>query len=102
LGVSVASDGRIDSVMWGSPAFQSGLVPGMQMAAVHREAYKAERLAAAVRGNRDGRAPIELIVKDGERYLLMSIDYRGGLRYPKLERVKGSPDRLAQIYSPLP
>ena len=36
LGVSVASDGRIDSVMWGSPAFQSGLVPGMQVAAVHR------------------------------------------------------------------
>jgi hypothetical protein len=30
----------------------------------------------------------------------VAIDYRGGLRYPHLERIKGTPDRLAEIFAP--
>ena len=29
----------------------------------------------------------------------VKIDYRDGLRYPKLERIEGTPDRLTEILS---
>lgn len=72
----------------------------MQVLAVNEESYKAERLAAAVTANKGGQAPIELIVRDGERHRVLRIDYRGGLRYPTLERIEGSVDRLGKVYSP--
>jgi hypothetical protein len=35
--------------------------------------------------------PIDLLVKQGETYRTVRIDYRGGTRYPKLERIKDTP-----------
>ena len=98
LGLNLGTDGRLEQVLWGSPAFDARLAPGMQIVAVAGEAYKGERLAEAVRANREGKQPIELIVKDGERYMVMRLDYRGGLRYPRLERLDSQPDRLNKIY----
>jgi predicted metalloprotease with PDZ domain len=42
-------------------------------------------------------ALVELLVKEGSRYRMVKIDYRGGLRYPRLERVAGTPARLDDI-----
>jgi hypothetical protein len=30
----------------------------------------------------------------------VTIDYRGGLRFPRLERVGGIPDRLGELLNP--
>jgi hypothetical protein len=54
-----------------------------------------EVIAAAAKG-----APIDLLVHSGELYRTFRIDYRGGLRYPHLERIAGVPDRLGAILSP--
>jgi hypothetical protein len=43
--------------------------------------------------------PIELIVKHDQRYLVIHIDYRDGLRYPHLERDASVPARLDDILS---
>lgn len=45
-------------------------------------------------------APIELLVKDGEEYKTARIDYHDGLKYPHLERIAGTPDRLDTILAP--
>jgi predicted metalloprotease with PDZ domain len=99
LGLQIASDGELDQVMWNSPAFQAGAATGQKLMAVNMQVYKPERLAAAISANKNGSAPIELLVKDGEVYKLMRIDWRGGLRYPKLERIDDAPDRLGAIWA---
>jgi hypothetical protein len=38
-----------------------------------------------------------LLVKNGDRYSTVRIDYHEGLRYPHLERDAGVPPRLDQI-----
>jgi len=102
LGVRVAADGKLDAVAWDSPAFKAGLAPGMQIVAVQMASYKPERLAAAITANKDGKQPVALLVKQGELYRQVSIDWRGGLRYPALERIAGTPDRLGSLYAPRP
>ena len=32
----------------------------------------------------------------------IALDYHGGLRYPRLERIPGTKDRFALIFKPLP
>ena len=41
-----------------------------------------------------------LIVKDYEQYRTVVFDYHDGLRYPRLERIPGTPDRLGDILTP--
>ena len=72
----------------------------MSLVAVNQIAYKADRLKAAISANRDGSAPIELLLRDGERFKTVRIDWRGGQRYPVLERIEGSEDRLSMLTAP--
>jgi len=37
--------------------------------------------------------------KAGDQFRTVQIDYRGGLRYPRLERIPNTPDRLSAIYT---
>ncbi len=86
---------RIGSVIWGGVAYKAGLAPGATLVAVNSRAYKPELLKQAVTANKGGQAPIELLLREGERYRTLTLDYRGGLRYPRLERMAGTEDRLA-------
>lgn len=102
LGLRITSDGKLDQVFWQSPGFHAGLAPGMTLLAVNGRGYKPERLEAAIVANRDGSAPLQLLMKDGDRYSTARIDWRGGLRYPQLERINGTPDRLEALYRAKP
>lgn len=99
LGVTVNGAGDLTSVLWDGPAFKAGLALGMRIVSVNDEAYDGARLKAAVTAAKDGR-PVRLLVKAGEAYKSVEIAYAGGLRYPRLERVAGAPDRLSAIYAP--
>jgi len=71
--------------------------------AVNARAYKAERLSQAITANQDGSTPLVLLVKDGDYYRSVTLDYRGGLRYPRLERIAGTPERLdSAVLAPRP
>ena len=97
LGLTLSSTGAVGSVLWEGPAYDAGLALGATVVAVNGLAYDADRMRAAVRA----RAPIELIVREGDRFRTVSIPYRDGLRYPRLERVAGTPARLDQILAPV-
>jgi predicted metalloprotease with PDZ domain len=101
LGLSIAADGRIASVAWDSPAFKAGLTEGYTLLAVGGRAYKPEVLKAAITAAKNGRDPIELLLRINDRFRTVRIDYHGGLKYPRLERIEGTPDRLAAIFAPL-
>ena len=41
--------------------------------------------------------PLDLLIKQGDTYRTVRIDYRGGLHYPTLERIKATPALLDNI-----
>ncbi|WP_249778077.1 M61 family metallopeptidase [Phenylobacterium glaciei] len=97
LGLSLNKDGEFTAVQWEGPAFKAGLTDGMKLIAVNGLVYDAERLKDAVTAAKGGKQPLELLVKAGERYRTVKLDYHDGLRYPRLERIAGTPARLDDI-----
>ncbi|TYC89379.1 M61 family metallopeptidase [Novosphingobium sp. BW1] len=89
LGVGLSADGTVGSSLWDSPAFDAGLVNGSQIVAVNGEAYSADTIKKAITAAKTGNAgadkPIELLVKRGDHYETVAIDYHEGLRFPWLE-----------------
>jgi predicted metalloprotease with PDZ domain len=92
--------GAITDVLWQSEAFNAGLAPGMKLIAVDGEKYSAAVLKDAIKSAKSGAAPIELIVQNGDAFTTVKVDYHGGLKYPRLERVGATPDRLSDITRP--
>jgi len=88
---------RIGGILWGGLAYQAGLGAGWDLVAVNDRAASAEVLREAVTAAKSGTTPITLIIRNGDRFRTVSFDYRGGLRYPRLERIEGTPDRLGDI-----
>ncbi len=99
LGLVVGKDSRIAEVIWGGPAFKAGVSPGQTLEAVNGLAYTGDRLKDAVRAAQSGK-PIELLVRTFDTFSTLSLHYTGGLRYPDLERIDGTPDVLADIFKP--
>jgi predicted metalloprotease with PDZ domain len=95
-------DGSVMEVLWGSPAFKAGLTESAQILAINSVAYSADVLQDAIRAAHGTQAPIELIVKTGDRYVIAKIDYHDGLRYPHLERDPATPARLDDIIAARP
>lgn len=98
LGLSVANSGVLTDVLWDSPAFNAGLIPGMTVLAVNGRVYKGETLKEAVTAAKTDKAPITLLVRSFDRIDTVTLDYHGGLLYPSLERIAGKPDRLAELW----
>jgi predicted metalloprotease with PDZ domain len=101
LGVVVdAKDGTLLYVAWDSPAFKAGLAEDVKLVAVNGEAWSGDALKDAIKAAQGSKQPIELIIKAGERYRVVSIDYHDGLRYPHLVREDGTPALLDAILAP--
>jgi predicted metalloprotease with PDZ domain len=101
LGFSVGSDGAIRNVVWDGVGFRAGLAANTSIVAVNNRAYKGEVLKAAVKEAKTSRKPIELLVKKGQNYRTIKLEYYEGLRYPRLDRIAGTKDRLEEIFKPL-
>ena len=96
LGLSLNKEGVIGDVRWDSPAFKAGIGSGSTVVAVNGLAYDKDVLDEAVTAAKTG-APIELMLRDFDVYRTIKLDYRGGLRYPHLERIEGKPDTLTPM-----
>jgi hypothetical protein len=57
-------------------------------------------LREAVLAGEQTKEPIKLLLKRGDEFVTASLDYHGGMRYPHLERVEATPDRLGAILAP--
>lgn len=100
LGLSIGSDGSIGNVWWDSPAFKAGITPDMRVMAQNGTVYTSTAMRAAIVEAESSKAPIHVMVKRGNEFKNIDIDFHGGLRYPKLERVEGTPARLDDILAP--
>lgn len=101
IGVNLDKDGKVLSTQWDSPAFNAGIVPGARIVAVNGNAYDGDALKTAITAAKDG-GPLELLIQRGSRYQTVALDYRGGLRWPWLERTAAgtAPTGLDRLLMP--
>ena len=90
----------VSNVLWGSAAFQAGIRPDMELLAVNKVAYTLRGLKDAIVDAQKTHTPVELEFKDGKEYRTFSVPYFGGLRFPTLQRLEGTPARLDHILDP--
>jgi hypothetical protein len=62
--------------------------------------YDGDRLKERMTAAKAGGAPIELLVRNGDHYRTVAVDYHGGLRYPHLEKAGTEPASLDAILTP--
>jgi predicted metalloprotease with PDZ domain len=100
LGLVLGTDGVVADVVRGKPADKAGVAPGMKLVAVNGRRFSTERLTDAVEATAKG-DKLELLAENGEFFRTYALDYRGGARYARLEKiVKDGPDTLTAILRP--
>ena len=97
IGLTLTKSGVINDVRWGGPAFEAGVSTGATLVAVNGHDYSSEVMTDAIAAAEHSREPIRLLLKYQGEYQTVAVDYHGGLQYPHLVRVEGTPDYLDQI-----
>ena len=100
LGFHVNETGNVDDVIWDGLAFKAGMTPDMHLEAVNDQKYTVSGLREAIVSAEKNKTPIKLLLKRGDDFLTVSMDYHDGLRIPHLQRVEGVPARLDAILAP--
>jgi predicted metalloprotease with PDZ domain len=98
-GLVLGKEGEISEVIWDSPAFNAGLTVGTKLVAVNGRALDTDKLKAAIKAKK---SPLSLLVKAGDIYRTVELNYDGGLRYPKLEKIGAGPSTLDALLAPRP
>jgi predicted metalloprotease with PDZ domain len=93
LGLNISGKGDVTDVREGSPAWQAGLSPGVKVLAVNGQEWDPDALEYAVKSRQN----VVFIANNNGSVGTYTLNYRGGLRYPHLERISGTPDMLAKI-----
>ncbi|RDS81987.1 M61 family metallopeptidase [Dyella psychrodurans] len=97
IGLTMTEKGEVNDVRWDGPAFKAGVSTGATLMAVNGKDYSSDALKSAITAAKNGSAPIQLLLKYQGGYRTVSVDYHGGLQYPHLVRVEGTPDYLSEI-----
>ncbi|MCI0638254.1 MAG: hypothetical protein L0Y72_21130 [Gemmataceae bacterium] len=100
IGLALREDGTINDVVPGTKAHKAGVGPGMKIIAVNARRWSDKVFRAALAATAtSGR--IELLVENGDLFQSVTLEYKGGERFPRLERIEGQPDLLEAIVRPL-
>ncbi|MGH8145741.1 MAG: M61 family metallopeptidase, partial [Rhodanobacteraceae bacterium] len=95
IGLQVRPNGVVDSVTWKGPAFKVGLAPDVKITTVNGKPFSVAAIDAAVK--LAGDVPVTLTFVNDGRTRTASLAYRGTLRYPSLQRIPDTPDRLSTL-----
>ena len=99
VGFQVSADGLIGDTVPDSVAAKAGLAPGMKLLAVNGRRFTPDGLKTAVAATKTG-GKLELLAESGDFFKAHALDYKGGARYPRLEKAEGKTDVLADIVKP--
>lgn len=97
IGLMLGEAGAITDVVPGMAAAKAGVAPGMKLIAVNGRGTTKDILRAAIKATRTMNEPLELLVQNGVNFKTCRLDYKGGGRYPDLERDPAKPDLLSEI-----
>lgn len=99
-GFVVGNDGKITTVIWDSPAFNAGMTVGSELLAVNGRKFDGDGLKSAIKAAKETKEPVKLLVKSGEMYRTLDLDWHGGLRYPRLEKAGKGQGTLDALLAP--
>ncbi|MEO8372214.1 MAG: M61 family peptidase, partial [Candidatus Solibacter sp.] len=100
IGILLGEEGLVADVRYGGAAQKAGLTPSVKLIAVNTRQYTPTALREAIAKTATDTKPLELLVKNGEFYQTIRVDYHGGERYPHLTRNPATPDILTAIIAP--
>jgi predicted metalloprotease with PDZ domain len=99
-GLVLNRDGTVADVVPGKAADRGGIAPGMKLVAVNTRRWTEEVLRTAVASTGKGQG-LELLMENGDFFRTYKLDYSGGEKYPRLERLDaGTEDRLLPLLTP--
>lgn len=101
LGFMVRESGSVNDVIPDSAAAKAGITPGTKIVAVNGRRFSTSRLRDALKSATLSQTPLEMIVESGEFFTTAKVDYHGGEKYPHLERIAGTVDRLEMLGKPI-
>jgi predicted metalloprotease with PDZ domain len=96
IGAIVKNDGEVTGVIWDSAAFKAGLTVGAKILAVNGDEFSGDVWKAAIKA----KSPIQIILKQDKYFRTLTLDYSGGLRYPRLEMTGGGEGSLDRLLKP--
>ena len=99
-GFVVGNDGKVSSVLWDSAAFNAGITVGSQIIAVNGRNFDMDSIKQAIKDAGRGGASPQLLVHDGDVYRTVTLDWHGGLRYPRLQKTGKGPGTLDALLAP--
>jgi predicted metalloprotease with PDZ domain len=99
-GFVIGAEGKVTSVLWDSPAFNAGIAVGSQIVAVNNRSYDPDALKQAIKAAAGKGPGVQLLVKGGDLYRTVSLDWHGGLRYPRLEKIGKGQGTLDALLAP--
>ncbi len=100
LGLKVGVGARVIDVLWDGPAFQAGMVKGMEILSVGGITYSHAAMQDALDACAGGGGPIELVVRRLDKVKAVILQSPEGQRYPCLEPSTDGPRVLDAILSP--
>jgi predicted metalloprotease with PDZ domain len=98
-GFMLGKEGEIVEVAWDSPAFNAGLTVGGRLIAVNGRALDTDALKTAIKAKK---SPLSLLLKTGDVYHTVELNYDGGLRYPRFEKIGTGSGLLDALLAPRP
>ena len=101
LGLHIGGSGGVIDAEMNGVGYKAGFGPGMKIIAINGRAFSTSVLRSAIQEAKGSQTPLEFIVENTGFYRILKVDYHEGERFPRLERVSGSPDRLDEILKPL-
>lgn len=100
IGLIVKNDGLVKDVVIGRAAQKAGVAPGATITSVNGHAFSIDALREAIAGAIAIEDPIEIAAKNAGATHTFALDYHGGEKYPRLERVANKPDLIESIVRP--
>ena len=101
IGLTLDDKGAITDVVMNSLAWNAGVAPGMELAAVNGRRFTADILREALQASKGNGPNLELLVVNGDFYKTYTLNYHEGEKYAHLARDESKPDILSEIIKPM-
>jgi len=92
-GFTIDKDRKVTGVIWDGPAFKAGLTVGHEIVGVNDKPATPDLIKEAI----SAKKPVKLLVRKFDAFDTLTLDWTGGLRYPRFEKTgtgEGALDRL--------
>jgi predicted metalloprotease with PDZ domain len=99
-GLQLSDDGEVQDVRDGSAAWNGGFGDGMRIVAINDREFTPDVWRAAIKATSSSFAPLRVAVEQDGYYRELMLHYRGGAKYPHLQRIPGTADMLTLIMKP--